>query len=84
MKILLDENIPESMSVALERLGYQVDTVNKGGRILRKLFTTVNYRLALFSFFSSFGVLVITETRYMDPNETRPQGHRGPLCGREA
>ena len=29
MKILLDENIPESLSVALERLGHQVDTVNR-------------------------------------------------------
>jgi len=29
VKILLDENIPKSLSVALERLGHQVDTVNR-------------------------------------------------------
>ena len=32
MKILLDENIPESLSAALERLGHQVDTVNRLNR----------------------------------------------------
>ena len=28
MKILLDENIPESLAAALKRLGHQVETVN--------------------------------------------------------
>lgn len=28
MKILLDENMPESLVAALERLGHQVDSVN--------------------------------------------------------
>jgi len=32
VNILLDENIPESLSVALERLGHQVDTVNRLNR----------------------------------------------------